>query len=150
MNAAILMLQAISQDIAIFFCALFAGGSVYISLVEDPATAKGGVQMAGAYLVTAHPRPAIIQTIFATAGALAGLLAGLAGGAVWWAAGGAILGFASILQLVRVIPLVRTVAGAGPDAEPEWLSAQLGNLARLHAALSLAGLAALFAFIMKG
>ena len=150
MNPAILMLQAISQDIAIFFCALFAGGSVYISLVEDPATAKGGVKMAGAYLVTAHPRPAVIQTIFAAAGALAGLLAGFAGGALWWVGGGTILGLAAILQIVRVIPLVRAVAVAGPEGDPGWLNRQLQSLARLHAALSLCGLAALFVFIMKG
>lgn len=150
MNPAMLMLQAISQDIAIFFCALFAGGSVYISLVEDPATAKGGVQMAGAYLVTAHPRPAIIQTIFAAAGAVAGLLAGFASDAIWWVGGGTILGFASILQLVKVIPLVRAVAIAGPEGEPDWLGRQLQSLARLHAALSLFGLTALFVFIMKG
>lgn len=150
MNPALLMLQAPAQDIAIFFCALFAGGSVYISLVKNPAKAKGGVQMAGAYLVTAHPRPAIIQTFFASAAALAGLLAGFASGNVWWVGGGTILGFASILQIVKVIPLVRAVAGVGPEAEPEWLSAQLGNLAKLHAALSLAGLAALFTFIIKG
>lgn len=149
MTSAMLMVQATSQNIAVFFCALFAGGSVYISLVEDPATAKGGVKMAGAYLLTAHPRPAIIQTIFACTAALGGLLAGLAGGNVWWLGGGAILGIASLLQLFKVIPIVRAVAQAGPGAAPTWLDRQLTRLARLHAALSLAGLAALFAFIMK-
>lgn len=149
MNSAMLMTQAISQNIAVFFGALFAGGSIYISLVEDPATAEGGVQMAGAYLLTAHPRPAIIQTIFAGAGALAGLLAGFAGGTVWWFAGGGVLAIALILQVSKVVPIVRAVADAGSDAEAGWLNRQLTKLARLHAALSLAGLAALFAFVMK-
>ena len=149
MNSAMIMAQAISHDIAMFFCALFAGGSVYISLVEDPATAKAGPRMAGAYLVTAHPRPAIIQTIFATVAAFAGLLAGLASGSAWWLAGGAIRAFAVLLQMLKVIPLVRAVADAGPQADAGWLTRRLEKLARLHAVLSLAGLAVMFVFVMK-
>jgi len=76
MTAQFLMIQAISQNVAFFCCAIFAGCSIYVSLVEDPATAEGGIDMAGTYLLAAHPRPAIVQTLFA---GLAGLsLAGLA------------------------------------------------------------------------
>jgi hypothetical protein len=150
MNPAILMIQAISQDIAMFFCALFAGGSVYVSLVEDPATAKGGAEMGGAYLMTAHPRPAVLQTLFAFVAAAAGLLAGLASGSAWWLAGGALLGFAALLQMAKVIPLVRAVAGAGPEADPAWLARHLRVLARLHAVLSLASLASLFLLVTRG
>ena len=149
MNPTMLMIQAVSQDIAMFFCALFAGGCVYVSLVEDPATAKGGAEMGGAYLLTAHPRPAILQTAFALCAAVAGLLAGLAGSSAWLLAGGVILGFAALLQMVKVIPLVRAVAGAGPQADAEWLTGHLRDLARLHAILTLSSLAALFVLITR-
>ncbi len=132
-----------------FFCALFAGGSVYISLVEDPATAKGGTEMTGAYLLTAHPRPAILQTLFASCASVAGLITGLASGSAWWLAAGAILGFAALLQMVKVVPLARSVAGTGPESDPEWLTRQLRDLARLHAVLSLASLGALFVLITR-
>jgi hypothetical protein len=149
MISAMLLIQAASQNIAMFFCALFAGSSVYISLVEDPATAEGGPEMAGAYLVTAHPRPAIVQASFATTAALAGIVTGLAGGATWWFIGGVILGVAALIQLFVVIPLTRRLTDVDPEADPKRVNRLLLRLTRLHGALCLASLAAIFIFIMK-
>ncbi len=148
MTAQLLMIEAISQNIAFFCCAIFAGGSIYVSLVEDPATAEGGIEMAGTYLLAAHPRPAIVQTLFAGCGALAGVLAGFAAGTIWWVVGGAILGIAALAQLFVVNPNARRLREVNPAADPARASSLLARLARLHAALSLAGLAALFIFIM--
>jgi hypothetical protein len=144
-----LMVQAIAQNIAFFCCAIFAGGSIYVSLVEDPATAEGGIEMAGIYLLAAHPRPAIVQTLFAAIAALAGVLAGLAGGAIWWIIGGVILGIAALSQLFVVNPTARRLREVNPAADPKRANRVLARLTRLHAGLSLAGLTALFIFIMK-
>jgi len=149
MTSMLLMLQAISQNIALLCCALFAGGSIYISLVEDPSTTEGGTELAGTYLLTAHPRPAIFQASFATVAALAGILTGLAGGAIWWAVGGAVLGIAALMHLFVVIPTTRRLSEVDPTADLERTDKLLARLAKLHAALSLASLAALFIFIMN-
>jgi len=149
MTAQLLMVQAISQNIALFCCAIFAGGSIYVSLVEDPATAEGGIELAGTYLLAAYPRPAIVQTLFAGFGALAGVLAGLAGGSIWWVIGGVILGIAALSHLFVVNPTARRLREVNPAADPERANRLLARLTRLHAGLSLAGLTALFIFIMK-
>ena len=149
MTTQLLMIQAIAENIALFCCAIFAGGSVYVSLVEDPATAEGGIEMAGTYLLSAHPRPAIVQTLFAAIAALAGVLAGLAGHAMWWVIGGAILAIAALSHLFVVNPTARRLREINPAADPKRANRLLARLTRLHAGLSLAGLAALFIFIMK-
>jgi hypothetical protein len=149
MTAQLMMVQAIAQNIALFCCAIFTGGSIYVSLVEDPATAEGGVELAGTYLLSAHPRPAIVQTLFAAIAALAGVLAGLAGNGIWWVVGGAILGVAALWQLFVVNPTARRLREVNPAADAKRANKLLARLTRLHAGLSLAGLAALFIFIMK-
>ncbi len=149
MTAQLLMVQAISQNIAFFCCAVFAGCAVYVSLVEDPATAEGGIELAGTYLLAAHPRPAVVQTIFAALAAVSGVLAGLAGGVIWWVIGGAIMGIAALSELFVINPTARRLREVNPAADPERASRLFTRLARLHAWLSLAGLAALFIFIMK-
>jgi len=148
-TAQFLMVQAISQNIAFFCCAIFTGGAIYVSLVEDPATAEGGIELAGTYLLAAHPRPAIVQTMFAGLAALGGVLAGLAGGVIWWVVAGAIMGVAALSELLVVNPTARRLREVNPAVDPARAHRLLVRLARLHAGLSLAGLAALFIFIMK-
>src|SRR2546425_458289 len=83
------------------------------------------------------------------AGSLAALLAGSAAGATWWLAGGAVLGAAALWQVFAVLPLIRRLAGSKGRANPRNAAQIIARLAKLHAALSLAALAALFMFIMK-
>jgi hypothetical protein len=149
MTAQFLMIQAIAQNVALFCGAIFAGGAVYVSLVEDPATAEGGVELAGTYLLAAHPRPAIVQTLFAGLAGLAGVLSGLAGGATWWVIGGVILGVAALAQMFVVNPTARRLREVNPAADAGRANRLLARLRRLHAGLGLAGLGALFIFIMK-
>jgi len=141
------MIQGISQNIALFCCALFAGGSIYISLVEDPATTEGGAEFASSYLLWTYPRPAIFQVVFAATAALAGILTGLASGATWWVIGGIILGIAALLHLFFVIPETRRLRNVDLTADPERTTQLLTRLARMHAALSLVSLGALFIFV---
>ena len=60
----LLMVQSIAQNMPLYCGALFAGGSVYTSPVEDPVNGARGTELAGAYLLTAHPRPVIFQSVF--------------------------------------------------------------------------------------
>ncbi|MFH1346581.1 MAG: hypothetical protein ABIL01_36125 [Pseudomonadota bacterium] len=144
----LLMIQAISQNIALFCCALFAGSSIYVSLVEDPAAAEGDTELATAYLLWAHPRPAIVQAFFAAIAAVAGILTGVAGGNISWVIGGIVLAMAALLHLFEVVPQTRRLRNIDLVADPKHAATLLTRLARLHAALSLASLGALFIFIM--
>ena len=136
MTSTLLLVQFASQNIALFCCALFAGAATYVSLVAHPAMDEGG-------------RSAVFQTCFGVIGSLAAMLGGSAGGAMWWLAGGSVLGAAALVQLFAVLPLTRRLTGIDPRADPQYAAEVIARLAKLHAALSLAALAALFMFITK-
>jgi hypothetical protein len=149
MTSTLLLAQFASQNIALFCCALFAGAATYVSLVEHPRLDEGEAELADATLLASHPRPAIFQAALGVVGSLAALLAGSAAGATWWLAGGAVLGAAALWQVFAVLPLIRRLTGSKGRANPKSAAQIIARLAKLHAALSLAALAALFMFIMK-
>ena len=149
MSSTLLLLQFASQNIALFCCALFTGAATYVSLVEHPAMDEGGAKLAGAYLLTTHPRPVIVQASFGVVGSLAGIVAGLAGGGLWWSAGGIVLAGAMLFQLSVVMRVTRGLLDFDPRGDPEAARRLFAKLAKLHAVLSLAGLTSLFMFITK-
>ena len=144
-----LLVQFASQNIALFCCALFAGAATYVSLVEHPAMDEGAMELADTAVPASHPRPAIFQACLGVIGSLAAMLAGSAGGAMWWLAGGTVLGAAAALQVFAVLPLTRRLSGIEPRADPKNAAQMIARLAKLHAALSLTALAALFMLITK-
>lgn len=151
MQSALFLIQFACQNIALCCCALFAGAATYISLVEHPTMIEGGTELTGTYILTAQPRPAFFQTFFAVVGSLAGITAGVTGTAVWWLAGGLVLGIAAFFHLAVVMPETRRlVASATSGDAKESGSVSIKRLTILHAVQSLAGLAALFMFIIRG
>lgn len=100
-------------------------------------------------MLASHPRPAIFQTSFGVIGSLTGILAGSAGGAVWWLAAGITLGVAALLQVFAVLPLTRRLDQIDLRVDPKSALLVLSRLTKLHAALSLAGLGALFMFLVN-
>ena len=144
----LLMVQSIAQNIALSCGALFAGGSVYISPAEDPVTGERGTELAGVYLLTAHPRLAIFQSVFGMLASTAGMLTRGAGGAIRWAVGGIITGMATLVQLFVALPKMRRLGDAEFASNAERVSRLFDRLAKMHAAISLASLAALFIFIL--
>lgn len=150
MQSTLLLVQFASQNIALFCCALFAGAATYVSLVEYPTMVEGGRELTGTYTLLAQPRPVFFQASFAVIGSLAGISAGVTGTSVWWLAGGLVLGIAALLHLFVVMPETRRLIETSESGNQEVReSVSLGRLAGLHAMQSLAGLAALFIFIMK-
>ena len=110
MNAALILAQFASQNVAIFCCALVAGAAVYVSLVEHPAIAEAGATLATGYLLFSQPRPVLYQGAFGVLGGLAGIVAGIVGGDFLWLAGGVMLMFQALSRgnVVVVSPLVST------------------------------------------
>lgn len=149
MYATLLLFQSVSQNIALFCCALFAGGSIYISLVEDPAIAEGGADLANTYRLIAHPRPAIVQCGFASVAALAGLVHGWSGGSIWWGIGGIILALCALMHLLVIVPATRNLAVVARLDDQTQLLEAFRRIARQHAVISLASLVALAVFILQ-
>ena len=147
MKMLMVMLYAMSQDVALCCCALFAGGSCYVSLVEQPTILRAREDLTGAYILLAQPRPAVFETAFAAFGALAGIVAGISGSAGWWLAGGLLLATAFVYRLAVIGPQTRRILEMGLHGDLDNAHGQLKRLAKLHAAQSLLGLGALFTFI---
>jgi Anthrone oxygenase len=122
--------------------ALFAGGALYVSLVEHPARLATGPPMAVAQFRTSYPRAAWLQGGLAAAGALAGIGAWLGGAPIGWLAAGVLLGLVVPYTLVGILPtnkrlLDRTLSPDAPEAQR-----LLRRWTALHAVRTLLGLAA--------
>ena len=149
MQSTFLLIQFVSQNIALLCGALFAGAATYVSLVEQPAIIDGGAELTGTYILLVQPRPTYFQTFFAAAGGLAGIAAGVTGNAALWLAGGLVLGLAVLFQLAVILPETRRLSQADLMADPDTASGVLRRLTKLHAVQSIAGLASLSMFILQ-
>ena len=83
---------------------LFAGGALYVSLVEHPARLLTGPPMAVAQFRTSYPRGARLQGSLAVVGALTAIGAGLGGAGLGWLAAGVLLGLVVPYTLVVILP----------------------------------------------
>ena len=128
--------------LALIAAALFAGASLYVSLVDHPARMRLDDEAARAQFRASIARAAPMQ------GGLA-MLSFVLGIWSWWKLGypwllaGALLAIASLpLTLIVIRPLNRRLL-EGPVGETKAL---LGRWGRLHALRTLFGLAAVFAY----
>jgi membrane associated rhomboid family serine protease len=149
METTLLLLQFTFKPVALFCCALFAGASTYISLVEHPTIVHGGTELVGSYLLFAKPRPAIFQTSFAAIGALAGIAAGMVGAGWWWVLGGLLMGFSTLFYVFAVLPQTRRLLDVDLNRERAIALGSIKKLVALHATQTLSSLAALFVYILK-
>ena len=122
--------------------ALFAGGALYVSLVEHPARILTGPPMAVAQFRTSYPRGAWLQGGLAALGTLAAVGAWLAGARIAWLGAGALLGLVVPYTLVVILPtnkrlMDRALAPDSPEAR-----ALLRRWTALHAVRTVLGLAA--------
>jgi hypothetical protein len=120
----------------------FAGGALYVSLVEHPARLATGPPMAVAQFRTSYPRAARLQGGLAVLGTLAAVGAWLGGAPIAWLGAGVLLGLAVPYTLLVILPtnkrlLDRTLAPDAPEARR-----LLQRWGVLHAARTLLGLAA--------
>lgn len=133
------------QWIAAGAAALFAGGALYVSLVEHPARLLTGPPMAVAQFRTSYPLAARLQGGLAALGALAAIGAWLGGARIAWLAAGVLLGLVIPYTLVVILPinnrlLDRTLSPDAPEAR-----VLLRRWTALHAVRTVAGLLALAA-----
>jgi hypothetical protein len=122
--------------------ALFAGGALYVSLVEHPARILTGPPMAVAQFRTSYPRGARLQGGLAALGALAAVGAWLAGARSAWLGAGAILGLVVPYTLVVILPTNKRLLDRALDPDSPEARALLRRWTALHTVRTVLGLAA--------
>ena len=138
---------AIAEAVAVLACALFAGASVYINLVEHPARLSCGTEAAATQWAPSYKRATVLQVPLAAAAAAAGALRGAqGGGAVWF--GAALLIFSVIpFTALFVLPTNKRLLDPTRDRASAETRELLERWGRLHAVRSALSLAASALFI---
>jgi hypothetical protein len=132
--------------LAALSAAMFAGGALYISLVEHPARLGAGIPIALAEFRPSYRRAAPWQASMAAISLLAGVGAALTTATLAWAVGGLAVGAVIPFTLLAIMPTTRRLLGADPVSEDE--AAQLlHRWGRLHWVRSWLGLAGFLVFL---
>lgn len=94
----------ILEMLALLSGALFTGGALYVSLVEQPARMRLASEAAAEQFRLSYRRAAPWQAATAITCALSGVLAAVGGASRTWAVGGALIGLAVPFTLVVILP----------------------------------------------
>jgi hypothetical protein len=131
--------------LALLAAALFAGGALYVSVVEHPARMRAGAAVAAAEFREMYRRAAPWQAGSAALALVAGVLAAVAGGEPAWAWGGGAVGLVIPYTLFAMMPVNRRLLDPAPlpEREARVLLAQWGRLHWIRSGLGSAGLAVL-------
>jgi divalent metal cation (Fe/Co/Zn/Cd) transporter len=121
---------------------LFAGGALYVSLVEHPARLATGPPMAVAQFRTSYPRGAWLQGGLAVIGTLAAIGAWLAGGWLDWAAAGALLASVIPYTVFVIFPTNKRLLDRALSPDAPEARQLLRRWSALHAVRTVVGLAA--------
>lgn len=137
-----------AQLIAILSAAFFAGGALYITLVEHPARMAAGVDMALAQFRPMYRRAAPWQAVNAAVAGMAGLAASLLTGEPAWALGGIAVWLVIPFTIVSIGPTNKKLLADEPPEAAE--AAELLRLwGRLHALRSALGTFGLLVFLVR-
>jgi hypothetical protein len=127
---------------------VFAGGALFVSLVEHPARLAVEPENALAQFGQSYRRAAPWQGLTALLAFIAGIAA-TAVGADWpWAVGGALVGSAIPLTLVVILPTNKRLL-ADPPPPPSAARELLRHWGRLHAIRAATGTAGLVTLICE-
>lgn len=132
--------------------ALFTGGALYVSLVEQPARMQLPPHAAAAQFRLSYLRAAPWQAATAIVCTLAGVLASLDGASWTWASGGVLFGLAVPFTLIVILPTNKRLL-ADEGANDEDRRALMQRWAWLHwirSALGTAGLVILIRAALAG
>ena len=134
--------------LALIAAALFAGGALYVSLVEHRARMRIDDRSALAQFKASYVRAAPLMAGLALVSLTIGLWAWWRTDVDWLLAGALIVGAAIPFTLIAVLPTNRRLAATDPDAGGAESRALLTRWGRLHNVRTLLGLAAVAAYLM--
>lgn len=140
------------EALAVLSGALFTGGALYVSLVEQPARMSLDAAAAVEQFRFSYRRAAPWQAATAVICVLSGVLASLSGASWTWAVGGLLVGLAVPFTLIAILPTNKRLLG--PDAADDGQRRELlTRWARLHwirSALGTLGLIVLVRAALNG
>jgi hypothetical protein len=132
-------MRQIAEYVAVLACGLFAGATVYVSLVEHPARMECGVEIATAEFPPSYHRGTIMQVTLAAVCLLSSIAAWLAGATFWWAIAGLLLGSVIPFTLIVILPTNKQLLNPALDrrsAQTGRLRARWGTLHAVRTVLS--------------
>ena len=137
----------ILEMLATLSAGLFAGGAIYVNLVEHPARMQCGTSLAVTEFAPSYHRGAIMQATLAAIGFVSATAAWLTSSSVWWLIGGGALLVAIVFTLVVIFPTNKRLLDSALDKNSELALKLLIRWGRLHAVRSLLGLVSFLIFI---
>jgi hypothetical protein len=140
-------MRQIADFVAVLSCALFAGASVNISLVEHPARLQCGVEIAATEFVPSYRRATVMQASLAALGLVSSIAAWLAGAMFWWPVGGLLLGAVIPFTLIVILPTNKQLLNRALDEHSGQTAQLLPRSGRLHAVRSVVSAVALLLFL---
>jgi uncharacterized membrane protein len=130
-------MRPIAEFVAVLACGLFAGASIYISLVEHPARMACGVEIAAAEFPPTYRRASIMQATLAAVCLLSSTAAWLAGATFWLAFAGVLMGSVIPFTLIVMLPTNKQLLSHALDRPSPLTGQLLARWGRLHAVRSI-------------
>jgi hypothetical protein len=140
-------MRQIAEFVSVLSCALFAGASVYISLVEHPARMVCGIEIAADEFAPSYRRATVMQATLAALGLLFSVVAWFAGATFWWLVAGILLGSVIPFTLIVILPTNKRLLNPALDRRSAETGLLLARWGRLHAVRSVLSAMALLLFL---
>jgi hypothetical protein len=135
--------------IALLCAAVFAGASIYVTLVEHPARIQSGAASAIAEFGASYRRAARLQAPLATIGGLAALAAWMQLGAGSFLVAGILLGAMIPFTLIVIRPTNSRLVDPRLDRSSPEVPQLLRRWGRLHLVRTIAGGIALVLLVVQ-
>lgn len=140
---------AVIELLALLGAALFAGGAIYISVVEQPARMKAGMEVALNEFRSSYKRAAPWQATCAAVSSVSGVFTAFLTSAPAWALGGLLVGAVIPFTLVAIMPINRQLLDTTATLSDDFARVLLGEWGRLHRVRSILGAVGLLVFLSK-
>ena len=131
----------IATIVATVAAGLFAGASMYVTVVQHPAWLECGTVFAVKEFGPSYRRAGIMQGGLAVVGLLSGSAAWLQGFGSGWLAGGVLLGSLAPFTLIVMMPTNRRLLDPQLDPASPEAAELLSRWGRLHAVRTVVGVA---------
>lgn len=128
--------------------AIFAGASLYITLVEHPARMECGTAVAAAEFAPSYRRATIMQASLAICAFLTAIAAWWFSSRLMWLIGGVLIGAVVPFTLIAIMPTNRKLLDGAIDKTSDSTRGLLAKWGRLHAVRTGLSLLALIALLL--
>lgn len=142
------MLQ-ITQFLATFCAAIFAGAAIYINIAEHPTRVLGDTRAAAAKWVPSYRRATFMQAPLALISFIAGVAAWLLGASVWCFIAGLLIGAVVPFTFIAIMPTNHRLLAPGRDLASAETRSLLEHWGKLHAVRSVLSLVATALFLWQ-